>query len=236
MTWGENFGNDFNNSVNNKDSLFYQRPWYYRVPMMTVGLTSIGFGAAITVGTFGFGTPVGATLIGVGSGLCAGSVSSSAAVKERHALFDIAQKLEGEKEDGQKKYLQNGNVFGNLVPYLKTYIPFSGARGYLQEIKGAYDTLKNNNPDAETKFGQHESVKALLKKHYEPTPHGQERQQKTHDVSKSVSKINRESASVPGTSIAAIACRTLSNLNPRNWFRGSGNANTESTMIGGGRG
>ena len=105
-SWLENFGKKCDKIIDEKDSLFYQRPWYFRVPMMAAGLTSVGIGSAVTLGTFGLGTPIGATLIGAGTLLVAGSAASSEGVQKRHTLFDIAQELEEQKEDGQKKHLQ----------------------------------------------------------------------------------------------------------------------------------
>ena len=222
-SWLDNFEKKCDTLFDEKDSLFYRRPWYYKMPMMAAGLTSVGIGSAITLGTFGLGTPIGATLIGTGALLVGRYAASSEGVQKRHTLFDIAQELEEQKEDGQKKHLQKGKVFGNLVPYLQTYNPFSGARGYLHEVEKVYDFAKNNPHSTSTQHvpGVDDGIVALFKKQYSAeTSNSQNHSDKntSNTVSRAATQ-EKSSSSIPGTSPLATMCRKLSA--PLRWMRGS---------------
>lgn len=136
MSYIDAFRKNFRDISNQKNSLFYERPWWLKWSIQGAGLASMAMGSAIVVGTFGLGTPIGGAMIASGAVLFTGAYSSSDDVKKRHTLFDIAQEIDSQKSE---QSIQKNPITGNFFPYLRTYIPFSSARESLHEIEKLYN-------------------------------------------------------------------------------------------------
>jgi len=120
MSYIDEFNKNFNTIASKKDGLFYERPWWLKWSVQGAGLASMAIGSAIIAGTFGAGTPVGASMIAGGAALFGGGFSSREDITRRHTLFDMAQEIDGQKDKGEQS-LQKNRFTGNLFPYIRTY-------------------------------------------------------------------------------------------------------------------
>jgi len=215
-----------------KTGLRHERPWWFRAPAMLGGLTLIGVGSAITAGTLGGGAVVGGPLIAIGGSFVLGSVASDDKVKTRHATFDLAQEIDQEKRGEELQLLKGNSITGNLFPYLRTYIPFSGARATFLETEKLLDFAQRTpevlvtNTDAKTVNpiivpsripGVSDETVAAAKKICKLKVVGREGTKEARaETLKEERKEIKNQSSIPGTSPAATFCKSLCSLFGRN--------------------
>ena len=193
---------NFDEISKSKNSLFYNRPWWLKWPLQTIGLVSMGAGTAITLGTLGLGTPMGASMIAGGAALFAGSYSSSDDIKRRHTLFDMAQQV---AENEGETHLKTNPITGNFFPYLKTYIPYSSARSSLHEAEAVYNEAK--------KGGGENLNSSVISAYSKLFTEGNQK-----DVAQEITKTSEKRAEakrdskVPNSSVCAKFCQRFTDM------------------------